>query len=181
MLSSSSFFFFCPKTRQAQLSFFSFSFFFFFLTFSFHHQTGLLSVFFSLGSKPLELWNKVVSVEEGEIKKVMDQDIQSSVYELTAPNTLIPKVYLACPADPSKSLGIKLRKRSSSSLLTCCEASSCGIRVAVRTIEWNSDLPSWIEWIEEVTGNVRLIFEKTTEYCSFRGADAEELGLVFVF
>ena len=128
-------------------------------------------MFFSLGSKPLELWNKVVSVEEGEIKKVMDQDIQSSVYELTAPNTLIPKVYLACPADPSKSLGIKLRKRSSSSLLTCCEASSCGIRVAVRTIEW----------IEEVTGNVRLIFEKTTEYCSFRGADAEELGLVFVF
>ena len=67
-------------------------------------------MFFSLGSKPLELWNKVVSVEGGEIKKVVDQDIQSSVFELTAPNTMIPKVYLACPADPSKSLGIKLRK-----------------------------------------------------------------------
>jgi len=67
-------------------------------------------VFFSLGSKPLELWNKVVGVEGGEIRKVTDQDIQSPVYELLAPNTLIPKVYLACPADPSKTLGIKLRE-----------------------------------------------------------------------
>ena len=67
-------------------------------------------MFFSLGSKPLELWNKVVGVEGGEIRKVTDQDIQSPVYELLAPNTLIPKVYLACPADPSKTLGIKLRE-----------------------------------------------------------------------
>jgi hypothetical protein len=88
-------------------------------------------VFFSLGSKPLELWNKVVINSDdtspvnsgtapvnsgtapvnpaGEIKKVIDSDIQSAVYELTAPNTLISKVYLSCPADPSKSLGIKLR------------------------------------------------------------------------
>ena len=47
-----------------------------------------------------------VSVRNGHIKRITDQDIQSSVLELCGSN--VSTNYVSCPADPSKTLGIKL-------------------------------------------------------------------------
>ncbi|KAL6771645.1 FAP20 [Auxenochlorella protothecoides x Auxenochlorella symbiontica] len=67
------------------------------------YQSGLLSVLYSIGSKPLQLW--APHIEDGSVRRVMDEDIQSSVLELTGAN--VSTSYISCPADPSKALGIK--------------------------------------------------------------------------
>lgn len=46
------------------------------------------------------------AVENGHIKRVTDEDIQSSVLEVAGPN--VSTAYITCPADPAKTLGIKL-------------------------------------------------------------------------
>lgn len=46
------------------------------------------------------------AVENGHIKRVMDEDIQSSVLEVAGAN--VSTAYITCPADPAKTLGIKL-------------------------------------------------------------------------
>jgi hypothetical protein len=56
------------------------------------------------GSKPLQIWEK--SVQNGHIKRITDNDIQSSVLEIMSTN--ISTTYVTCPVDPSKTLGIKL-------------------------------------------------------------------------
>ena len=48
------------------------------------YQSGFLSILYSIGSKPLQIWNSkgkypLTPVENGHIKRVTDQDIQSSV------------------------------------------------------------------------------------------------------
>jgi len=63
-----------------------------------------------LGSKPLELWSQSIT-DDGQLHQVTDEDIQSLVYEITAQN--ISKNYIMCPADPTKTLGIKLGTLSS--------------------------------------------------------------------
>jgi hypothetical protein len=45
-------------------------------------------------------------VRNGHIKRITDQDIQSSVLEICGTN--VSTNYISCPADPSKTLGIKL-------------------------------------------------------------------------
>jgi hypothetical protein len=45
-------------------------------------------------------------VRNGHIKRITDQDIQSSVLEIMGTN--VTTNYITCPADPSKTLGIKL-------------------------------------------------------------------------
>eukprot|EP00494_Astrolonche_serrata_P011454 UN11538 len=67
-------------------------------------QSGYISVLYSLGSKPLQLWDK--QVNEGHTKRVMDNDINSNVIELSGSN--ISKNYIICPFDPKQKLGIKL-------------------------------------------------------------------------
>jgi len=67
-------------------------------------QSGFLSILYSIGSKPLQLWDK--RVRTGHVKRVQDEDIQSNVLELMGTN--ISTNYIACPADPTKTLGIKL-------------------------------------------------------------------------
>ncbi|KAL2898153.1 Cilia- and flagella-associated protein 20 [Bienertia sinuspersici] len=67
-------------------------------------QSGFLSILYSLGSKPLQIWDKEVS--NGHIKRPMDDDIQSNVLEVVGSN--IQSTYITCPADPSATLGIKL-------------------------------------------------------------------------
>lgn len=67
-------------------------------------QSGFLSVFYSIGSKPLQLWDKVV--HNGHIKRITDNDIQSLVLEIIGTN--VSTTYITCPADPKKTLGIKL-------------------------------------------------------------------------
>lgn len=55
-------------------------------------------------SKPLQIWNK--QVRNGHIKRITDDDIQSSVLELMGTN--VSTNFITCPADPKKTLGIKL-------------------------------------------------------------------------
>ena len=43
-------------------------------------QSGFLSVLYSIGSKPLQIWNK--QVRNGHIKRITDGDILSSVLEI---------------------------------------------------------------------------------------------------
>ena len=47
-------------------------------------QGGFLSLLYSIGSKPLQLWDK--QVQNGHIKRLTDEDIQSSVLEVLGAN-----------------------------------------------------------------------------------------------
>ncbi len=47
-----------------------------------------------------------LAVRNGHIKRITDQDIQSSVLEIMSSN--VSTTYITCPADPTKTLGIKL-------------------------------------------------------------------------
>ena len=67
-------------------------------------QSGFLSILYSIGSKPLQIWDK--KVRNGHIKRITDQDIQSSVLEIMGTN--VSTNFITCPADPKKTLGIKL-------------------------------------------------------------------------
>jgi len=68
------------------------------------YQSGFLSILYSIGSKPLQIWDK--KVRNGHIKRLTDSDIQSSVLEIMGTN--VSTNYATCPADPNKTLGIKL-------------------------------------------------------------------------
>ena len=46
------------------------------------------------------------AVQNGYIKRITDSDIQSSVLEVAGNN--VSTTYISCPADPKKTLGIKL-------------------------------------------------------------------------
>ncbi|CAL5063463.1 unnamed protein product [Urochloa decumbens] len=67
-------------------------------------QSGFLSILYSLGTKPLQIWDK--EVVDGHIKRPQDEDIQSNVLEIIGTN--VQSTYITCPADPSATLGIKL-------------------------------------------------------------------------
>ncbi|CAK9295242.1 unnamed protein product [Gordionus sp. m RMFG-2023] len=67
-------------------------------------QSGYLSVLYSLGSKPLQLWD--TKVRNGHIKRISDNDIQSLIIEIIGNN--VSTTYITCPNDPRKNLGIKL-------------------------------------------------------------------------
>ncbi len=87
-------------------------------------QSGFLSILYSIGSKPLQIWDKKViiskffilyyfgykfsncQVRNGHIKRITDNDIQSLVLEIVGTN--VSTTYITCPADPKKTLGIKL-------------------------------------------------------------------------
>lgn len=90
-------------------------------------QSGFLSILYSIGSKPLQIWDKKVfshfggkfsmfvfliffefssKVRNGHIKRITDQDIQSLVLEIISSN--VSTTYVTCPSDPKKTLGIKL-------------------------------------------------------------------------
>jgi hypothetical protein len=107
-------------------------------------QSGFLSILYSIGSKPLQIWDKEgaimivqnyillasvhvaatcmqqhvhntllvllllcwCAVHNGHIKRITDEEIQSSVLEIMSSN--VSTTYITCPADPQKTLGIKL-------------------------------------------------------------------------
>ncbi len=101
-------------------------------------QSGFLSILYSIGSKPLQIWDKdggwsgipstvlpktwlacpsayhcciltclsVRAVRNGHIKRITDNDIQSSVLEICSAN--VSTTYITCPAEPGRTLGIKL-------------------------------------------------------------------------
>ncbi|TPP63428.1 Transcription factor IIB [Fasciola gigantica] len=68
------------------------------------YQSGLLSVFFSLGSKPLEKWRQ--QTQNGHIKRLTDEDIQSYVVELIGTN--VSTTFITCPGDTKQTLGVRL-------------------------------------------------------------------------
>lgn len=55
-------------------------------------------------SKPLQIWDS--EVRNGHIKRITDEDIQSSVLEIMGTN--VSTNYITCPANVKKTLGIKL-------------------------------------------------------------------------
>ena len=77
-------------------------------------QSGFLSILYSIGSKPLQIWDKKVCVKSivlhvcnlqiwisfqvrnGHIKRITDQDIQSFVLEIVGTN--VSTTYITCPA-----------------------------------------------------------------------------------
>ena len=63
-----------------------------------------MSILYSIGSKPLQIWDK--KVRNGHIKRITDNDIQSLVLEIEGTN--VSTTYICAPADPKKTLGIKL-------------------------------------------------------------------------
>lgn len=67
-------------------------------------QSGFLSILYSIGSKPLQIWQK--KVENGHIKRIMDGDMQSSVIEIMGHN--VSNCYITCPENPNETLGIKM-------------------------------------------------------------------------
>lgn len=66
-------------------------------------QCGLLSILYSIGSQPLQLFE--AKVKNGVIKRVTDDDIKSLIIEITSSN--VSTTYVTCPKI-NKSLGIKL-------------------------------------------------------------------------
>jgi hypothetical protein len=75
------------------------------------YQSGFLSILYSIGSKPLQIWEKESKkasnlVHNGHIKRLTDQDIQSSVLEIMGTN--VTTAFITCPQNPNETLGIKL-------------------------------------------------------------------------
>lgn len=67
-------------------------------------NNGLFSIFYSLGSDPLSIWR--LSTKNGRICRIVDQDINSQVLELSS--TITTNCFIACPIDPNKTLGVRL-------------------------------------------------------------------------
>merc|ERR1712086_349967 len=68
------------------------------------YQSGFLTILYSIGSKPLQIWEK--KVRNGHIKRMTGTDIQSCVLEIMGAN--VSTTYISAPADPKQTLGIKL-------------------------------------------------------------------------
>ncbi|RHZ63254.1 hypothetical protein Glove_330g42 [Diversispora epigaea] len=71
-------------------------------------QSGFLSILYSIGNKPFQIWHTETDTkhEESHVSRVMDEDINSMVIEITSPN--ITDTYITCPAQLNRTLGIKL-------------------------------------------------------------------------
>jgi len=68
------------------------------------YQNGLLSILYSIGSKPLQTWQS--EVKNGHLKRITDEDIHSLVLELMSAN--VSTSFISCPISPKDTLGIKL-------------------------------------------------------------------------
>jgi hypothetical protein len=67
-------------------------------------QTGFLTILYSIGVKPLQEW--YMEVKNGHIKRIVDDDLQSSVIEIAGAN--IANNLIKIPNDEKKILGIKM-------------------------------------------------------------------------
>ncbi|KFD57193.1 hypothetical protein M514_02078, partial [Trichuris suis] len=67
-------------------------------------QSGLLSIFYSLGNKPLQLWEQ--QTQNGFIKVVEDDEIRSPAVEMVGSS--IDGACIRCPSDAKLTLGIKM-------------------------------------------------------------------------
>ncbi|CAI2163231.1 10068_t:CDS:2 [Funneliformis geosporum] len=71
-------------------------------------QSGFLSILYSLGNKPLQIWHTETKSqnEESHVSRVTDDDIKSPVIEIVSPD--ITSTYVTCPSQLNRTLGIKL-------------------------------------------------------------------------
>ncbi|KAI7900901.1 Cilia/flagella-associated protein 20/WDR90/C3orf67 [Cokeromyces recurvatus] len=75
-------------------------------------QSGFLSILYSLGNEPLQLWSCHLPTEDSSnnesahIERVADDLISSTVIELTSSN--LSNTFISCPRNPTLTLGIKL-------------------------------------------------------------------------
>ncbi|KAF5298415.1 hypothetical protein FQR65_LT01193 [Abscondita terminalis] len=76
----------------------------FFKMFANAFQSGFISVFYSVGSNPLSIWDKYV--KNGHIRRLVDEEVKSLVLEISGVN--VATTYITCPVKPRASLGIKL-------------------------------------------------------------------------
>lgn len=74
-------------------------------------QSGFLSILYSIGSKPLQIWGQCV--KNGHIKRLTDDDIQSSVLEISGTN--VSTTYIQCPKQIDKN-GKKHKSRKKNTL-----------------------------------------------------------------
>ncbi|KAI4499877.1 hypothetical protein M0802_005133 [Mischocyttarus mexicanus] len=68
------------------------------------YQRGFLSILYSCGSAPLELWG--MHVKNGYIRRIIDDEVKSLVLELAGTN--VATTYIYCPVEKKKVLGISL-------------------------------------------------------------------------
>ncbi|XP_069678835.1 cilia- and flagella-associated protein 20-like [Periplaneta americana] len=68
------------------------------------HQSGFLSILYSIGSRPLAIWGQ--KVRNGHVKRVSDNEVKSLVLEIGGTN--VATTYIFCPVDEKGSLGIRL-------------------------------------------------------------------------
>ncbi|CAG8546736.1 9327_t:CDS:2 [Ambispora gerdemannii] len=71
-------------------------------------QSGFLSILYSIGNKPFQLWHTETDskYEESHVIRLTDDDIHSLVIEVLSPN--VSTTYITCPAQLNRTLGIKL-------------------------------------------------------------------------
>ncbi|KAI9362854.1 Cilia/flagella-associated protein 20/WDR90/C3orf67 [Pilaira anomala] len=71
-------------------------------------QSGFLSILYSLGTDPLQLWSSHTPQNDPDahVETVADDLISSTVIELVSPN--LSNTYITCPAQANRTLGIKL-------------------------------------------------------------------------
>jgi hypothetical protein len=67
-------------------------------------QSGLLSISYAIGSKPLQIWRK--NINNGYVKRITDFEMQSSVIEICGAN--VSTCFLTCPSNPKQTLGVKM-------------------------------------------------------------------------
>jgi hypothetical protein len=71
------------------------------------YQTGFISVLYSIGSDPFQIWD--VKSDGGSVERIRDEELKSSVIELKGAN--LATTYIRCPKKhmgPHSSLGINL-------------------------------------------------------------------------
>lgn len=68
------------------------------------YQGRFISIFYSIGAKPLSLWD--TNVRNGFIKRITDHDLNSLALEIIS--TTVMNTYITCPNHHSTSLGVKL-------------------------------------------------------------------------
>ncbi|KAG2176991.1 hypothetical protein INT43_007645 [Umbelopsis isabellina] len=77
-------------------------------------QSGFLSIFYSIGNAPLQLWSEHLPAQQdsedettqAHITRVADEQISSTTLEIMSPN--LANTYISCPHRLDRTLGIKL-------------------------------------------------------------------------
>lgn len=68
------------------------------------YQNGFFTIFYACGRHPLKNWK--CQAREGHCKRVLDEDINSTVLEILGNN--VSTCLISTPVEPHKSLGIKM-------------------------------------------------------------------------